>query len=554
MKNKIAIALLAACLSNFSGHAQTPEKTVEPVYFKTSDSWLQKLYNNAEEKAKWNIAQFGKYKVLVEGGWYKNVWLETQPMGGYMYGKRNPEIARNNIEIFIDYQREDGRFPGMVTKEDNTLKAHYGWFQGFFLAGPAFETYFLLNKDREFINKLYQSLQKFDEYLWKTRDSNGDGCLETWCQGDTGEDECIRLGKIPNLWSFDYPPTWEKIQALTQEIKDKETIPFVIKLENIKEYLLPAESMDIMSYSYTCRDVLSKISKEIGNGMEKYWSEKAETVRDALKSHLWDAKNHACYDHDNSNNKIDVLIHNNLRCMYFGSFDQQMADEFVRYHLMNRKEFWTPFPLPSIAANDKLFRNEPGNNWSGQPEGLTYQRSIRALENYGHYAELTLLGKLFLNNLEKYDQFTQQYDPFTGIPNNSPDGYGPTILTSLEFVSHMYGIHFTEDKIWWSCLDTPETYEYSQDYLGSNYQMVTKGNNVDCFINGQKALSFTKGIRVVTDRKGQLLGVVGIETEKKQAKVDFNNQSISLKVFPNFSFSFDGKLKKNKVVPYYKPF
>ena len=552
MKNKIAIALLAACLSNFSGHAQIPEKPVEPVYFKTSDSRLQKLYNNAEEKAKWNIAQFGKYKVLVEGGWYKNVWLETQPMGGYMYGKRDPEIARNNIEIFIDYQREDGRFPGMVTDENNTLKGHYGWFQGLFLAVPAFETYFLLNKDREFINKVYQSLQKFDEYLWKTRDSNGNGCLEIWCLGDAGEDECVRLGKIPNWWPFDYAPTWEKIQALPKDIRDKEING--IKFENIKEYLLPAESMDIMSYSYTCRDVLSKISKEIGNGKEKYWRKKAESVRDALKRHLWDAKNHACYDHDNSNNKIDVLIHNNLRCMYFGSFDQQMADEFVRYHLMNRKEFWTPFPLPSIAANDKLFRNEPGNNWSGQPEGLTYQRSIRALENYGHYAELTLVGKEFLNNLEKYNQFTQQYDPFTGIPNNSPDGYGPTILTSLEFVSHMYGIHFTEDKIWWSCLDTPETYEYSQDYLGSSYQMVTNGNDVKCFINGQKVLSFTKGIRVVTDRKGQLLGVAGIETEKKQAKMDFNNQSISLEVSPNSSFSFDGKFKKNKVVPYYKPF
>jgi hypothetical protein len=77
MKNKIAIALLAACLSNFSGHAQTPEKPVEPVYFKTSDSRLQKLYNNAEEKAKWNIAQFGKYKILVEGGSKRSPWAAT---------------------------------------------------------------------------------------------------------------------------------------------------------------------------------------------------------------------------------------------------------------------------------------------------------------------------------------------------------------------------------------------------------------------------------------------------------------------------------------------
>jgi hypothetical protein len=82
--------------------------------------------------------------------------------------------------------------------------------------------------------------------------------------------------------------------------------------------------------------------------------------------------------------------------MYFGSFDQAMADEFIEHHLLNPEEFWTPMPLPSIAANDPYFRDIPGNNWSGQPQGLTFQRSISALENYGHFAELTLIGKTLL--------------------------------------------------------------------------------------------------------------------------------------------------------------
>ena len=58
-----------------------------------------------------------------------------------------------------------------------------------------------------------------------------------------------------------------------------------------------------------------------------------------------------------------------------------------------RSEFWTPTPLPSIAASDPRFENKEGNNWSGPPEGLTYQRAIRALESYGHHAELVLLGE-----------------------------------------------------------------------------------------------------------------------------------------------------------------
>ena len=35
--------------------------------------------------------------VLVEGGGYEKIWLETQPMGGEMYALRNLEAAKNNV-------------------------------------------------------------------------------------------------------------------------------------------------------------------------------------------------------------------------------------------------------------------------------------------------------------------------------------------------------------------------------------------------------------------------------------------------------------------------
>ena len=73
--------------------------------------------------------------------------------------------------------------------------------------------------------------------------------------------------------------------------------------------------------------------------------------------------------------KRQVLTHNNLRCMYYGSFDQDMADRFIRCHLLNPDEFWTRVPLPSIAANDPCFTNINFNNWGGQPQGLdVYKR------------------------------------------------------------------------------------------------------------------------------------------------------------------------------------
>ena len=79
--------------------------------------------------------------------------------------------------------------------------------------------------------------------------------------------------------------------------------------------------------------------------------------------------------------------------MYYGVFTQEMADAFIRHHLLNPEEFWTPTPIPSIAINEPLFKNVEGNNWSGQVQALTLSRGLHALEKYGHYAEVSLLGE-----------------------------------------------------------------------------------------------------------------------------------------------------------------
>jgi len=522
------------------------------VSFRTTDPKLQKLYDEAERKARWNISQFGSYRVLVEGAGYDNVWLVTQPMGGYMYAKRDLAVARNNIQIFMDYQRADGRLPGMISRAGDSLFAHYGWFQGYCFPMPALELYYWLNKDTDYLQQLYRTLEGFDRYLWKTRDSDQDGCLESWCICDTGEDHCIRFAGSPWAWPFDFPPTGQNIAAIPQKellafgISDKDTA-------KIHHYPLPIESMDVLSYSYTGREVLARISGLLGNGREAYWQSRAEAVRKSLKERLWQENRHACYDLDKNNRVMNILLHNNLRCMYFGSFDQQMADAFISHHLLNPKEFWTPMPLPSIAANDAAFRNIAGNNWSGQPQGLTFQRSIRALENYGHNAEVTLIGKRFLQAISDSLKFTQQFDPFTGKVDQTKDGYGPSILAALEFISRLYGIHLSQDRIIWSCLDDEFEHDYTQRWGKRSFRMATQGRQAHCFINGEKAFSFTRGIRILSDVKGSIIQVAGMDVRPQQAIIVHRGKTVSLTVEPNAVYDRQKNFSRTRRVEFTMP-
>lgn len=530
------------------------------VQFKTSNLLLQKIFDEAEKKAKWNIACFGQYKVLVEGAVYKNVWLETQPMGGCMYAKRDVEVALNNQLIFMDLQREDGRLAGAIGYKDKVLTPRYEELQGDYLPLEAFEVYYWIGKDLQYLKKLYTTLEKYDNYLWKYRDSDHNGCLEVWGAGDTGEDHCTRFGKAYHSWMFDFAPTSGNLKSMskpdsTRLCNDGCNKGISKNPTNELEYNSPTpmESMDMMSYSFANRNILARIAEILQNGQSKYWHNKASEVQKKLRDYLWIPEKHACYDKDRNNKVMDILTHNNLRCMYFGSFDQQMADEFVKYHLMNPEEFWTPMPLPSIAANDPAFRNIAGNNWSGQPQGLTFQRSIRALENYGHYAELTMIGRKFLKVIGDSLKFTQQFDPFKGTINNTSDGYGPSILASLEFISHMYGIHITQDKVYWSCLENENQHNYSQTWGDCVFKMTTNGDRVSCSINGEELFSFTKGIRIVSDLTGKIVEIDGIEVKDQKAAVTYKGKTFPLSVAPNTVYTFNGKFQQTKQAGFDNP-
>lgn len=288
-------------------------------------------------------------------------------------------------------------------------------------------------------------------------------------------------------------------------------------------------SMDFMSYSYACRDTLAKINALLGTERTGYWRTRADEAALALQRGLWDSDRGACFDRDRHGRTIPVLTHNNLRCMYWGSFSQSMAETFVRRHLTNPTEFWTALPLPSVAANDPAFRNAPENNWSGQVEGLTYQRAIDALENYGFETLVTALGRKLLRAISDGGlYFTQQFDPFTGLPSivgqesHAPvasgsgekpqNGYGPTVLSALEYIAHLWGVHPTGGQVRFALGHADAPYRYTQRYLGRVWTVESDGEAAACLLDGKTLWHGSCGVRVTTDEAGRVLETRSIES------------------------------------------
>lgn len=456
------------------------------VLFQTSDELVQKLVNTAETKSLENLKDFAGRTVLIEGGGYEKIWLETQPMGGEMYAKRNLEAGLNNQLLFMEQQRADGRIPGSIAMIDGVLTPQFNKFQGFCFPAPALNMYYLSGKDTDYLDLLYSTLERFDAYLWKIRDSDGDGCLETWCKYDTGEDHALRYGDAPDAWTQEIPP------------------------QNCQ--IVPMASMDIMSFSSSARETLAEISHiQQNEDRAAYWIKKAAEVKNKIRDYLWDEEKGACFDRDKHHNILPVMTHNNLRAMYWNSFSPDMAERFVKEHLLNPQEFWTPMPLPSVAVNDPLFRNVTTNDWSGQPEALTYQRAIRALENYGYEWLIPILGQKLFNAIGDSCIFVQQYDPFTAKPSSvslegEQDAYGPAMLSVLEYASRMYGVHMEKESLYWGTAGDKESV-YEQIWGEHAFRIEHTKNGASAFVDGHKIFEAGNNLRIVTDLNGKILKV-----------------------------------------------
>ena len=210
--------------------------------------------------------------------------------------------------------------------------------------------------------------------------------------------------------------------------------------------------------------------------------------------------------------------------MYWNSLTPYMAKRFVEEHLLNPEEFWTPMPLPSVAVNDPLFRNVTTNNWSGQAEALTYQRAIRALENYGYDWMIPLLGRKLFEAIGEDCIFVQQYDPFTQKPSyvsleGKQDAYGPAMLSVMEYTARMYGVHMEREYLFWGTVSGTES-SYCQEWGGRSFLIKNNGKRAEAFLDGKKIFEAGADLKIVTDFNGNIIRVDALarDADRKNVK------------------------------------
>ncbi len=501
-----ASAAAALVSSRVSAFAQAENNAAGPRFSTANQRW-QKAYDKALEILAKNVQVMPRYDkpILIEGSQYAGIWQECGPHESYVYRKFRPDVARNSHMTFFALQRPDGQLPA----NNKQTEAGFGQIQ---MVVPIAATAWDLAEatgDEELLRTAYESCSRWDAWLLRFRNTRGTGLTEGFCTYDTGHDNSPRWNGIPP-------------QCPDKDAKKFPPIP-----------TLPRLCPDLSATVYGMRVALGEMARALGRWADvERWEQSAEHIRQLILTKLYAPEDAAFYDLDAQNNFVRVRGDILTRICGEHVVDQKTFDDLWTRQLHHPKAFWAAYPLPSIALDDPSFvRPIPRNSWGGASQALTALRAGRWFDYYHRSAELGHLMEQWCEAIQRDMTFRQQLDPLTGefTKEDLPD-YSPCALVMMDFTWRLAGIEETLESVFWNVRPGVAAAE------GARFEMQTDSHvsmemrygktGAELYSSGRLIATVQGGaVRVVTDKAGGTLSLMGIHTETQHVTVRLAGQA-----------------------------
>ena len=364
---------------------------------------------------------------------YPGIWLE-HVYDSVFYAMQDSSklyLAENTVNLFIDNQSAEGQYPCFVLNKGHAkFKGYkcpegvsYWQIQECVSFAKLCWLVYGINKDKDFLKKIYASSQKWVGWLKANRMTRGTGLVECFVGYDTGHDHSGRLEGLSCQGNYKIDGVIQNASVLPQN-----------------DSVAPMITVDMNCNYFATLTALSKMAKELGAESEaEKWSTEAKHVKEKLFEICFDKDDRFFYDVDKNGEKRKYLSSTIFHLFMEGVLDKnddaELISDIYRLHIANPDEFATPYPYPSMAICDPSYeRHNCRNSWGHMSMGLIALRATMWMEQYGFDKEFDNLCRKFVevwtNSFDDV-KLAQEYDPITGIPTNTSEWYSSTMLFYL---------------------------------------------------------------------------------------------------------------------------
>ena len=342
------------------------------------------------------------------------------------------QLAEDTFRGTMAEQLPDGRVMNasgsMVTTPDRS--------QDMYAAYVAWKIY-LKWGGKQFLREVYPRIKAWHEWWFEDRgdgqpwrDGNHDGLLELGnnlspfdATQAAPDSEDYGLHHQAAMWeAFDDSPMWGRYQkglsVHPPRYRGEENVQYIFRTGTLNLDTAPTNALWALS-----SDMLVRIAHELGYEQEeRHFQLEYEQIKKRINETLWDettgmylnrfwpeAGGHFSY------RKSPAL----LWMMAAGIPSEAQARRLVYEHLLNPKEFWGEFLLPSISRDDPAFPEQ--YYWRGTIWPPVNYFVYEGLKRYGYddvAAELaTQTHRLVKTNWDKTGALWENYNAITGEGN-----------------------------------------------------------------------------------------------------------------------------------------
>lgn len=333
--------------------------------------------------------------------------------------------AKAEILTLLSKQLPNGMIPHMIYWENRKKvtfpKIEWGKEGTSTITQPpmlAYAVFRIYEKDQNlnFLTKTYTYLYHFYKYLLYERDPHDKDLIGIMNPDESGEDNSPRFDLLLNLGP---KHTLEenlkkRLELVSQNIECKFDAPFCMRnFFWVKD--VPFNSIMVANLK-----LLAKIAEKIGrHGDSVYFTKQADDISIAMRKYMMeDGIFYSTYGKDYK--KIKVKTWAIFAPLFAQILSQKEAEKLINYHLLNKKEFWTKFPVPTTSLDEPSF--DPKGFWRGPTWIGTNWFIYKGLVNYGFTEVAEEIKKSSVALIQK-SGFREYFNPLTG------EGYGAKNFT-----------------------------------------------------------------------------------------------------------------------------
>lgn len=393
---------------------------------------------------------------------YPHQWLWDSCFHMIVNSHLNIKSAKRELETLLKPQEENGflshihYWKSNLNQVDKLFRPYYKFSSKSSLTqtpvlAHALNSIYRKEKDVKFLEKKIKPVRNFYDYLYEHRRD--------------GKDE-IPLLNIIHTWEsgIDNSPIYDKALEIdvSQENLESQWIKAEIKqLEvlkscnwNIKEIF----KTDFFLYKdllFNCvfiegYRILARLYKELNNAEgSKICNKRADELEEILIEKCWDNKRGLFFGNYSKYNRINkVKTSLSLIPLILTNLPQDIASILVFDHLLNEDEFWTEYPVPSVALDEKAFSaKESGLLWRGPTWININWFIINGLQKHGfENIALQLAQKTF--ELVQKSGFSEYYNPQTGEGMGANNYSWSTLVIDIQKRLLNVNLDFIFDKEW----------------------------------------------------------------------------------------------------------